>query len=171
MNSGILGTRFNSKAQLEGIARGQVVKKVDPVNQQILVLPVMSHIADQATLNNYHDIIIGSFIRDPAANGNCSGHCAGNRVDINYQGGGFTTAGSVQMVVRILQWLQLMPAQNRHNLGFGMPLQGAFFGNQPLAKFHSVNPNLLGDPTLRQLVPQLGFVFPDNDNHLHIQLK
>jgi hypothetical protein len=75
------------------------------------------------------------------------------------------------MVINILTYLLSLPAQYKKPLGFGMPLQGEFFGHANLQKFNSVPVSLLQNPMLVQLVSQLGYVFPDNNNHLHIQIK
>jgi hypothetical protein len=75
------------------------------------------------------------------------------------------------MVANILRYLLSLPSQYKKNLGFGLPLQGQFFGRTGLKKFSAVSPSLLKDPELRVLIPQLGIVFPDNDNHLHIQVN
>lgn len=170
MSSGLLGTNFDSKTQLTNLANGQQVKNVNPKTSIIASLPIIYHIMQNAKVENFSDIIIGSYIRD-ASNGSCTGHCAGRCIDINYRGGNFETSGSVKMVANILRYLLSLPSQYKKNLGFGMPLQGQFFGRTGLKKFSSVSPSLLKDPDLRVLVPQLGIVFPDNDNHLHIQVN
>jgi hypothetical protein len=170
MDNGILGTLFDSKGQLANIVKGQTVKNVNPQTQIVASLPIIYHILQNAKAENFKDIIIGSFIRD-ASGGKCTGHCAGRCIDINYKGGNFETAGSVKMVANILRYLLSLPSQYKKNLGFGLPLQGQFFGRTGLKKFSSVSPSLLINPDLRVLVPQLGIVFPDNDNHLHIQVN
>jgi hypothetical protein len=170
MTSGLLGTNFDSKNQLISIANGQQVKSVNPKSKIVAALPVIYHIMQNAKAENFSDIIIGSFIRDPS-NGSCTGHCAGRCIDINYKGGNFETTGSVKMVANILRYLLSLPSQYKKSLGFGLPLQGEFFGKTNLKKFSSVSPSLLKDADLRVLVPQLGIVFPDNDNHLHIQVN
>ncbi len=170
MNAGIFGTNFNSRSQLEKILRGEQVLRIDPNQAIIKVLPIIDHIGEQAANENYSKIIIGSFIRD-ATNGKCTGHCAGRCIDINFKEGNFNTSGSVEMVIKILSYLLSMPSQFKQSLGFGMPLQGDFFGNQSITKFKSVPASYLLNAELRTLVPQLGIVFPDNDNHLHIQVN
>ncbi|RYE85486.1 MAG: hypothetical protein EOO65_00290 [Methanosarcinales archaeon] len=75
------------------------------------------------------------------------------------------------MVVNILTYLKTLPATYKKGLGFGLPLQGSFFGSKNLPLFSSVPPSNLVDPRLAPLVSSLGIVFPDNPNHLHIQLK
>lgn len=170
MSSGLLGTNFDSKTQLANLANGQQVKNVNPKTSIVASLPIIYHIMQNAKAENFTDIIIGSYIRD-SSNGSCTGHCAGRCIDINYRGGNFETSGSVKMVANILRYLLSLPSQYKKNLGFGMPLQGQFFGRTGLKKFSSVSPSLLKDPDLRILVPQLGIVFPDNDNHLHIQVN
>lgn len=170
MNDGILSTAFDSKTQLTNLANGRQVKNVNPKTRIVASLPILYHIMENAKSENFRDIIIGSFIRD-ASNGSCTGHCAGRCIDINYKGGNFETTGSVKMVANILRYLLSLPSQYKKSMGFGMPLQGQFFGPTRLKKFSSVNPSLLKDSDLRVLVPQLGIVFPDNDNHLHIQVN
>jgi len=170
MNNGLFGTNFDSKTQLLNIANGVKVKYVDPNTRIVMALPVIYHIMQNAKAENFRDIIIGSFIRDPSGS-SCTGHCEGRCIDINYKGGNFETSGSVRMVLNILRYLLTLPSQYKKSMGFGMPLQGQFFGKTGLAKFSSVSPSLLKDAELRTLVPQLGYVFPDNDNHLHIQVK
>jgi hypothetical protein len=167
MNAGIIGQNFNAKSQLQKIVNGQRVFRIDPTKVIIESLPIMHHVAEKARAENYTDIIFGSFIRD-ASGGSCTGHCAGRCIDINYKGGSFAGSGSVQMVIKILLGL---PAHYRKQLGFGMPLQGNFFGSKKLAKFSSVSPSNLINADLQRLVPQLGIVFPDNDNHLHVQVR
>lgn len=172
INAGVLTTnarlKFDPKTQLEQIVLGDRVLDIQPQNKIIRILPLMYHIGEQARINNYKGIMIGSFIRE-ASNGKCTGHCAGRSIDINFSGGSFSTPGSVQMVIRILHYLQTLPAQYRKNLGFGLPMQGDFFGNKQLTKFTKTSPANLVDRQLQQLIPALGIVFPDNDNHLHIQ--
>jgi hypothetical protein len=170
MSSGLLGTAFDSKGQLISIANGQQVKNVNPKTKIVASLPIIHHIMENARIENFSDIIIGSFIRD-ASNGSCTGHCAGRCIDINYKSGNFETSGAVKMVTNILRYLLSLPSQYKKSLGFGLPLQGQFFGKTNLKKFSSVSPSLLKDPDLRTLIPQLGIVFPDNDNHLHIQVN
>jgi phosphatidylserine/phosphatidylglycerophosphate/cardiolipin synthase-like enzyme len=171
MMAGYVGQAFDSKGILEKIAHGEQVLKVNPNTKIIQILPVMSHIAEQARLNNYREIIFGSFIRGADSDGSCTGHCEGRCIDINHTGGSFENPGSLQMVTNILTYLLSLPAQYKKPLGFGMPLQGDFFGHADLRKFHSVDPSLLKNTQLVQLVSQLGYVFPDNNNHLHIQIK
>ncbi len=171
MNAGLTGSNFNSMDQLKKIVLGQRVLNIDPQRTIIQVLPLIYHITEQARLNNNTDIIIGSFIRPPKSDGSCTGHCAGRCIDINYKGGGFQTIGSVTMVTNILNYLLSLPAQYKKNLGFGMPMQGGFYGNKNLTKGSKTSASLLIDAGLRSLVPQLGMVFPDNDNHLHIQVR
>lgn len=161
---------YNPKTQLEQLALGNRVLNVNPATAIVQILPIIYHICEQAKLNNYRDIVIGSFIR-AASGSSCTGHCAGRCIDINFTGGSFTNSGAVQMVINILNYLLTIPAQYRKSFGFGLPLQGSFFGGKSLPKFKSTSPSNLNDPTLRTLVPQLGIVFPDNDNHLHIQVK
>jgi peptidoglycan hydrolase-like protein with peptidoglycan-binding domain len=170
MNNGVMGTNFNSKDQLEKIVRGEQVLQVNPNTMIIQVLPLLSHIATEATGNNYRNIIIGSFIRKPNSNGSCTGHCAGRCIDINYSGGNFESAGSAQMVIHILNYLVSLPVEYKKKLGFGMPLQGEFFGHRDLVKYKSSDPSNIRNTVIRQLVTSLGIVFPDNDNHLHIQV-
>jgi hypothetical protein len=75
------------------------------------------------------------------------------------------------MVINIFNYLYTVPAQFKKNFGFGLPLQGDFFGHKDLNKYHSLPVSNLNNDQLRQLIPPLGYVFPDNDNHLHIQVK
>jgi phosphatidylserine/phosphatidylglycerophosphate/cardiolipin synthase-like enzyme len=171
MIAGYVGQAFDSKGQLEKIVRGEQVLNVNPNSKIVQMLPVMYHISEQAKLNDYKEIIFGSFIRSADPDGSCTGHCEGRCLDINHTGGSFDKPGSVQMVINILTYLLSLPAQYKKPLGFGMPLQGGFFGNVNLKKFNSVSPSLLRTPQLVQLVTQLGYVFPDNNNHLHIQIK
>jgi len=170
MNSGLFGTNFDSKAQLTNLANGVQVKYVNPKTRIVMALPIIYHIMQNAKAESFRDIIIGSFIRDPSGS-SCTGHCEGRCIDINYKGGTFETSGSVRMVANILRYLLTLPAQYKKSTGFGMPLQGQFFGATGLTKFKSVSPSLLKDAELRTLVPKLGYVFPDNNNHLHIQVK
>ena len=171
MTNGYVGQAFDSKGQLETIARGEQVLKVNPDMKIIQILPALYHISEQARLNDYREIMFGSFIRDARSDGSCTGHCEGRCIDINHRGGSFESPGSLQMVSNILTYLLSLPAQYKKNLGFGMPLQGEFFGHANLQKFKSVSVSLLKHPMLVQLVSQLGYVFPDNNNHLHIQIK
>lgn len=175
INTGIISVnthlKFNPKTQLEKIVRGEQVIHVNPLSGIVEVLPVIHHICEQARMNNYGDIVIGSFIREPKSDGSCTGHCAGRCIDINFKGGSFESAGSVKMVIYILNYLTGLPTQYKKNFGFGLPLQGDFFGHKGLVKFKRADIKELVDPQLRQLIPQLGIVFPDNDNHLHIQVR
>jgi hypothetical protein len=171
MNTGTIGENFGSKAQLEALARGELVMNVDPQRRIVQILPVMQHISNLAQENNYNDIIFGSFIRKPDNNGSCSGHCAGTCIDINYKKGNFETNGSVEMVSTILRYLTTLPSIYKKRLGFGMPLQGQFFGRNPYAKFKYQPASNLINSDLQVLVPKIGFAFPDNDNHLHIQVS
>jgi hypothetical protein len=170
MNAGIVGQNFDSKTQLENLARGNRVLNADPNQRIIQILPIIHHITEQARINNFREIVIGSFIR-PSSGGKCTGHCEGRCIDINHLLGSFETPGSVQMVINILNYVTSMPAMFKKNLGFGMPLQGDFFGRKALEKFKSVAVSNINNSDLRNLVPKLGYVFPDNNNHLHIQVK
>ena len=163
--------KFNPQTQLEKIIRGEKVLHVNPKSSIIQSLPIIYHIAEQAKVNNYKEIMIGSFIREAADDGTCTGHCAGRCIDINFKGGNFETSSSVQMVTNIFNYLLSLPVQYNKKLGFGLPLQGDFFGHKKLKKFHAVSASLLKNVALGQLVSQLGIVFPDNDNHLHIQVR
>jgi hypothetical protein len=171
MNQGFLGTRFNSKSQLEEIAALKQVLRINPVNQIIQILPVIYHIGEIAAANNYREIVIGSFIRSAAADGSCTGHCAGRCIDINHSNRDFSDPAATQMVIQILNGLNSLPTRFKKSIGFGLPFQGAFFSNHSLPKFKSASPSELRDANLAGLVRQLGIVFPDNDNHLHIQVK
>lgn len=171
MTNGILGHNFKSKDQLEKIAGGEQVLFINPRTRLIKILPVIYHIGKLAQSENYKEIIIGSFIRGANSEGKCTGHCAGRCIDINYRNGSFETAGSVQMVKNILSYLISLPARYKKSFGFGMPLQGSFFGDKSLPKFKSASASNLVNADLQQLVPQLGIVFPDNNNHLHIQVN
>ena len=171
MNQGILGSRFNSKLQLEAIAQGRSVLRVNPNSQIIQILPILYHIGEMAAQNNFREILIGSFIWDAASNGTCTGHCAGRCIDINHSHRDFADPRALQMVVNILGYLNSLPLQFKKFLGFGMPFQGSFFTNKRLPKFRKASPGDLADNQLKLLVPTLGIVFPDNDNHLHIQVK
>ncbi|HTE25246.1 DUF2272 domain-containing protein [Flavitalea sp.] len=164
------GLTTDTKAQLQSLAQGKQVLNVNPSTQIVQSLPVIYHICEQARQQQYRDIMIGSFIRPPK-DGSCTGHCAGRCIDINYKGGSFSNSGAIQMVVNILAYLKVLPATYKKGLGFGLPLQGAFFGSKKLPLFSSVPPTNLIDPRLAPLISSLGIVFPDNPNHLHIQLK
>lgn len=165
-----LGTAFDSLTQLRNLANGQRVKSIDPKTQVVAILPIIYHIMQNAKNENFTDIIIGSFLRDPT-NGSCTGHCAGRSIDINCKtSNNFENSAAHKMVANILRYLLTLPIEYKKKLGFGMPFQGQFFPKSNLKKFSSVSPSLLISPELRVLVPQLGFVFPDNDNHLHIQV-
>ncbi len=170
MNAGIIGTNFNSKDQLEKIVRGEQVLNVNPQTKIIQILPIMYHIAEQARLENYREIIFGSFIRPPSG-GKCTGHCVGKCIDINHTKRSFETSDSIQMVTRILKYLLSLPVKYKSSIGFGMPLQGNFFGHKSLTKFKGTDPSNLIDSGLQSLVRQLGYIFPDNDNHIHIQVN
>ena len=130
----------------------------------------MEHISRKASENNYTDIIFGSFIRKPDSNGKCTSHCIGISIDINYKKGNFETNGSIEMVTTILRYLTSLPSAYKKGLGFGMPLQGGFYGKKSYPKFKYQPPSNLITPDLQVLVSQLGIAFPDNDNHLHIQI-
>jgi len=170
MNAGIIGQKFESKSQLEKIARGVQVLEVDPNQKIIQALPIIHHITEQARINNYREIVIGSFIRPPSG-GKCTGHCEGRCIDINHLLGNFESPDSVQMVINILNYLTSLPPMFKKNFGFGLPLQGDFFGRKNLKKFKSVPVSNINNAELKSLIPKLGIVFPDNDNHLHIQMK
>ena len=170
ISAGFFGTAFDSVIQLNDLVNGRQVKNVDPHKQIVAILPIIYHILINARVEGYTQIIIGSFLRG-ATNGVCTGHCAGRSIDINYRGSrSFETEGSAKMVANILRYLLTLPAQYRKKLGFGMPMQGQFFPKANFKKYSRVSSSLLINPDLRILVPQLGIVFPDNDNHLHIQV-
>ncbi|MDR6806733.1 peptidoglycan hydrolase-like protein with peptidoglycan-binding domain [Dyadobacter sp. BE34] len=162
--------QFGSKDQLGRIVGGLPVHQVNPQTSVIKALPIIAHICECAKAANFKDIVIGSFIRKPS-DGKCTGHCVGRCIDINFRGGSFESARAVEMVVNILNYLTSLPAMYKKGLGFGLPLQGDFFGRKSLKKFSSVSSTLLIDSRLSSLVSQLGYVFPDNDNHLHIQVS
>jgi hypothetical protein len=170
MKNGVAGSNFNSKLLLEKIGKGEQVKMVDPHNDIIQALPIIHHICECAGKENYREIVIGSFIRDPQPNGSCTGHCKGRCIDINHRFKDFGSEDALVMVKKILGYLQSLPEQYRKNFGFGLPLQGRFFGAASLPKFKKINPEYLIDVELGSLVKGLGIVFPDNPNHLHIQV-
>ncbi|CAN5843525.1 hypothetical protein BH11BAC4_BH11BAC4_07670 [soil metagenome] len=174
INTGVIGVNkhveHNPQTQLESIVKGQQVINVDPNTQLIKILPVIYYISEQARLNNYTNIIVGSFIRN-SIKGKCTGHCVGRCIDINYTGGSFAKAGSVLMVKNILTWLINFNVHQQLQYGFGMPLQGDFFGENSYPKYKGIDPSKLINADIKKLVPQLGIVFPDNDNHLHIQVS
>src|SRR4029078_10978922 len=170
MDTGTIGENFNSRSQLQSLSRSEQVLNVNPRNKIVRILPVMYHIARMAQENNYNDIIFGSFIRKPDSNGSCTGHCAGISIDINYKKGNFETNGSIEMVTTILKYLTYMPPVYKKKFGFGMPLQGGFFGHKQYNKYKRQPESNLLTRDLQVLVPELGIVFPDNDNHLHIQV-
>jgi hypothetical protein len=170
MNAGIVGQRFDSKTQFEKIVRGETVIEVNPTVKLIQMLPLIYHITEQAKAENYDQILIGSFIRQRDG-ASCSGHCSGICCDFNIRTGDFESEESVQMVIKILRYLTTLPTPYKKRIGFGMPYQGSFFGHHSsLPKFKGNHPEALGNAELQQLVPQLGIVFPDNNNHLHIQV-
>jgi hypothetical protein len=161
MDSGLFGTNFDSKAQLTSLANGGQVLSVNPKTKIVQILPIIYHIMQNAKAENFRDIIIGSFIRGPSGS-SCTGHCEGRCIDINCKGGSFETSASLTMVKNILRYLLTVPSPYKKSTGFGMPMQGQFFGSDG---------KTLKDPDLRTLVPQLGYVFLDNPNHLHIQVR
>lgn len=171
MNAGFVGQSFQSKEQLEKISRGETVNLLNPNNHIIQALPIIHHIAESAKKEDYKEIIIGSFIRGADKKGACTGHCAGRCIDLNISSRSFESIAALQMVVRILGYLTNLPDKYKKSMGFGMPLQGQFFGHQDLTKYKGVSTTLLKNEELRKLVNQLGYVFPDNDNHLHIQFN
>ncbi len=171
MNSGFVGSAFGSKEQLQSIVNGNKVLEVDPGKQIIQILPLISHISAMAKRMNFNDIIIGSFIRGRNNSGKCVGHCEGRCIDINFKGGSFDLPGAVRMVINIFNYLLSLDPGLRSNLGIGLPLQGEFFGRVNIEKFRSVSPDLIKNLELKKIIPQLGFLFPDNDNHLHIQIR
>ena len=67
MNGGIIGQNFSSKSQLESIVKGSQVLNVNPNSKIIQSLPIMYHIAEQAAMENYREILFGSFIRGASA--------------------------------------------------------------------------------------------------------
>ncbi|MDQ6477265.1 hypothetical protein [Dyadobacter sp. LHD-138] len=161
---------FGAQQQLEKIVRGEKVNNVDPRTSIIQILPVMAHICDSAVAAGYADIVIGSFIRPPVAE-KCTGHCLGRSIDINVTGRTFDDSRAIEMVKNILTSLTSLPdVYRKGRIGFGLPLQSDFFGRRKIAKFKSVSPTLIINQQIKQLIPQLGYVFPDNDNHLHIQV-
>lgn len=161
---------YNPKTQLEAIVNGFKFLNIDPKVTTIQMLPILYHICQLAMNNNYKEIIIGSFIRG-ASNGKCTGHCAGRCIDINFKGGSFSNSGATQMVINILNYLKTINPYFAKNFGFGLPFQGTFFKNVGQPKFKSISANNIIDNQLKLLIPTLGIVFPDNDNHLHIQVK
>ncbi|HVO72637.1 MAG TPA: S8 family serine peptidase, partial [Ignavibacteriaceae bacterium] len=170
MYAGIAGSNFNSQGQLENIVRGELVFNVNPNNIIIQILPFIYRIVEGAKSENYKEIMIGSFIREPDSV-NCTGHCDGRCIDINFRGGSFESPDSTQMVIKILGYIVDMPSFYKKDIGFGMPFQGDFFGHKNLKKYKGVDPSNLLNPELTRLVRTLGYCFPDNNNHLHIQVK
>ncbi|MCF1752340.1 M15 family metallopeptidase [Mariniradius sediminis] len=170
MDQGIVGSNFNSKRQLEEISKGNRIFNINPQESLIQILPIIEHIATNAWKQNFHEIVIGSFIRNIGNNGKCTGHCLGRSIDINYRQGGFNTPGALEMVINILDYLMTLPSSYRKGIYLGLPFQGRFFGKQDLPKFKSTSSSNLIDSRLKELIPQLGGVFPDNDDHLHIQV-
>ncbi len=159
------GVSRNPKAQLEAIANGIKVVHLDPRVNTIQILPILYHICQQAMKNNYRDIVIGSFIRDTG------GHAQGRCIDINFTGNSFTSSGALNMVNTILNYMHNIPSYYKKNFGFGIPFQGNFMKNVGQEKFKSTSVNNVIDNQLRTHISKLGIVFPDNDNHLHIQVR
>ena len=108
MDSGLLGSNFDSKAQLTNLGNGVQALSVNPKTRIVQALPIIYHIMQNAKAENFRDIIIG---------------------------------------------------------------KGQFVGNAGLPVHNSVSPSLLKDADLQTLVPRLGCVFLDYNNHLHIQVK
>lgn len=166
-----INTIFNAKKQLENIVNGYPVLKINPQTSTIQILPIIYHICQSAMKNNFKEIVIGSFIRNPKDDGSCTGHCIGKCIDLNFKGGSFNNSQATQMVNVILQYISNIPPYYKKGLGFGLPFQGSFFTNTKLKKFKSTDPNNLSDNNLKAMIPKLGIVFPDNDNHLHVQVR
>lgn len=175
INAGIVSVNrnltYDPKVQLEQIVLGRKVLSADPQTRILQVLPVLYHICDHARVNNNTDIVIGSFIRAPQSNGVCEGHCAGRAIDINFKGGSFALQAAARMVITILSYLHTIGPVYNKDLRFGLPFQGVFFGNNSLPKFRRTSPSNIIDPTIARLIAPLGMVFPDNDNHMHVQVK
>lgn len=175
INAGFIGINsgvaFNPKMQLQSIVNGLPVNRLNPHTTTIQILPILYHICQEAMKSNYKGILIGSFMRAADKNGKCGGHCAGRCIDINFSGGSFSNAGATQMVVNILNYMKTINPYYAKNFGFGLPFQGSFFKNVGQPKFKATSPNNIIDNQLKLILPTLGIVFPDNDNHLHIQVK
>lgn len=177
IQQGFIGvnSRYDPRPQLQAIAEGRKVILLDPKAKVVKILPIIHQIGVFAAQNKVSDILLGSFIRGANSDGVCSGHCAGISIDMNYTGGSFSNSGATRMVIEILKALESLEARYKKGLGFGLPFQGDFFVNKSLPKFKGTSTAHIGNVELRGLVQNLiqheGAVFPDNDNHLHIQTK
>lgn len=183
-NEGIIELGAASKDQLQQIIGGEQItyyadykkctSRIHPRKNEIRILPILVHIAECAQADSYNEISFGSMIRGRGDNGVCVGHCAGRGIDINWTKNStdFSQVGATVMVSNIMKYLLALPNFQKYSFGFGLPMQGTFFAQNPkLVLFDVVYPaSLLVDPELQKLVAKAGYLFLDLPNHLHIKL-
>lgn len=166
MESGTIGTAFNSKTQLEEIIAGNTVNDINPTNTYITILPIVDAITEAAANANYDRITIGSFIRTG------TGHGEGRCIDINLKNGTFEDDKAIELVKFVLKVIKDLDDSLKPNIGFGLPYQGDFIKVGTGDKFHtSPKPTIINDDVRQLIEDNGGFIFPDNNNHLHIQIK
>ena len=132
----------------------------------IKILPLIAFLCEKARQNSFSKIKIGSFIRADGHDGRC--------IDINLEDDlpSFTSPVAIDLVIFILTHLQDLDKENRKHLGFGMPYQGDFIPRGTGTKYKRIDKSKIINKKIGDLLTNLSaFVFPDNDNHLHIQVR
>lgn len=157
-----------TEIQLLDIIKGENIFDLNPNTYRIEILEVITFILNKAKKNNFKEIAIGSFIRT-----NSDGHKSGRSIDINCSDNNWDTSDvPLNMVVFILnQLLEL----SKFTFGIGLPYQGKFIKEKTGQLFKSVPKPEIIDKELNKVIERLliqgSTMFPDNNNHLHIQIR
>lgn len=177
---------FNAKRkpdeQLREIIKGNIVKGLDPRKVFIQIFPLLDSITSQAETDGYDKIVIGSFIR-PVVDENKKGHPEGRCIDINLRLETtpialFTQPEAVDLVKYVLDAILRSDKSIRKGIGFGLPYQGDFIVPKTgvYRKTKGIPEKKISDPELtdKDIEAQIkklgGVFFPDNHDHLHIQV-
>lgn len=122
----------------------------------------------------WNRIVVGSFIRqDNPIKGGHHGHCIDiNVLDTTTNTSNVSFADPIAMdtVIYILKTIQGLPSVYKSEFGFGLPYQGDFVTPGKGVKKEHVDAIHIKNVVLRLLLQEItNNIFPDNDNHLHIQ--
>ncbi|MEO8110131.1 MAG: hypothetical protein ABI594_08870 [Ginsengibacter sp.] len=171
-------------------------KTFDPTTDVIKILPLMDHISTHAQLDKNNNIIFGSFLR-PGHDKICIDinlklykgilskfipdtqiiNMPATHDDPHPKLTVYPKASALLLVITILTYLKDLPIEFRKNLRIGLPFQDPFFPPsrrklELLGKIPAVSLHLeIQNDEVKALIEELGtVVFPDNDDHMHIQV-
>ncbi|HSS21235.1 MAG TPA: hypothetical protein VLL54_14270 [Pyrinomonadaceae bacterium] len=176
---GVVGKSFDSDLTLAKIIRGEKVFALDPKKVFVQIFPILDVITAQAEVDGYEKMVVGSFIREPKPE-HTKGHPEGRCIDINLRlkgnnestlNFGKNNADALELVTYILNIIKKARPAIKSEIGFGLPWQDGFLEFNTGVKFHTTPKPKFLNTDLEQLVRSISNnVFPDIDNHLHIQV-